>query len=91
MTGNVKTLYAAFAAAAFALLLLSHSGAFAQNEANMKSAPSSAPASNAPASKLGATQDPVACDCSNCSAEHCQPKPVPGRLKFNDITLKRGY
>jgi hypothetical protein len=23
------------------------------------------------------TKQPVACDCTNCSAEHCQPKRVP--------------
>lgn len=61
----------------------------AQNE-TMKSAPSAAPATNAPAPKLGAKQDPVACDCTNCSAEHCQPKPLPGGTKYHGITLKRG-
>lgn len=90
MTATLNTPRVA-AAAALALFVVSGGGAFAQSETYMKSAPLAPSASNAPAQKLGANQGPVACDCSNCSAEHCQPKPLPGRTKFNDITLKRGY
>ena len=31
---------------------------------------------------------PTACDCSNCSAEHCQG--TGSRVKWGDIVLKRG-
>jgi len=32
-----------------------------------------APAASAQTSNLGSNQQPQPCDCSNCSAEHCEP------------------
>ena len=32
---------------------------------------------------------PTACDCSNCSAEHCQ-RTSTGRTKWGNIVLERG-
>jgi len=64
------------AVAAFTLVLAITSGPVSA-QTNTRP-PEDQQGGTASSTNLGSKQKPVPCDCTNCSAEHCQPKPRSG-------------
>jgi hypothetical protein len=83
--------------AAAAALIFALAGSVIASDAQVQSpsirGPERDAGPNAPQGLTAQSAPPLACDCTNCSAEHCQPQPPkqPGVIRDRDITLEKGF